>query len=233
MLKPSKLSHVEAAAMTMAACVAWGAIRSSKAKAGDHCIVVGASGSIGVMVLQYLRSLGCKVTAVCSGKNAEFVGSKGADTLVDYTGQNFADEAKRFGISYDCVFDCVGGRDIERDGFKVLKQNGVYVTVVGPMRYIGEHKLSWYSLLKVVGYVLKRMLITLFRGPRYRFVGSLPRNSINAALDQAVSHGLRMPIERTIPFQIDAVKSAMRLLTTHRAKGRIVIDFDRLGDDGE
>ena len=88
MLKPAELSHVEAAAITMAACVAWGAIGYSKAQAGHHCIVVGASGAIGIMVLQYLKTLGCKVTAVCSGKNAELVRRKGADTVVDYNNNN-------------------------------------------------------------------------------------------------------------------------------------------------
>jgi alcohol dehydrogenase len=45
----------------MAACVAWGAIGFAKAKPGDRCVVVGAIGAIGVMVLQFLASLGCGV----------------------------------------------------------------------------------------------------------------------------------------------------------------------------
>ena len=71
MVKPSNMSHVEAAAITVAACVAWGAIGYSNAKVNDQCLVVGASGSIGAMVLQYLHILGCKVTAVCSERNVE------------------------------------------------------------------------------------------------------------------------------------------------------------------
>lgn len=34
-----------------------------------------------------------------------------------------------------------------------------------------------------------------------------------------------MPVERGIPFEVLAVVEAVQLLTTHRAKGRLVIDF--------
>lgn len=163
---------------------------------------------------------------MCSGKNAALVHSKGADAIIDYTKQNFADQAEGSGIFYDRVFDCVGGRNIERDGFRVLKRTGVYETVVGPMQYIGERKLYWFAFSKVMFYILMRLFVTLFHGPRYRFGEKYPRLTIKAALEQAVKHQLRMPVERTIPFQIDAVADAVRLLTTHRARGRIVIDFD-------
>ena len=182
------------------------------------------------MIVQYLNTLGCHVTAVCSGKNAALVRSKGADEVVDYTTQNFADQAEKSGALYDRVFDCVGGRDIERDGFRVLKRTGIFETVVGPMRYIGERKLSWLAFSRVMGYILMRMFVTLFRGPRYRFGEKFPRLTIKAALEQAVKHDLRMPIERTIPFRLVDVIDAVRMLTTHRAKGRIVIDFEEVID---
>ena len=226
MPKPVECSHVEAAAITMAACVAWGAISFAKVKAGNLCLVVGASSSIGVMIVQYLKTLGCQVAAVCSGKNAKLVLDKGADAVIDYTLENFASQANDSGMFYDCIFDCVGGRDIERDGFHALKRTGTYVTVVGPVQYIGERKLSWFAVSKVITYVLMRMLVTFFRRPRYIFSAKYPHLSIQAALKQAVKYQLRMPVERIIPFQADAIVDAARLLTTHRARGRIVIDFD-------
>ena len=226
MPKPQSFSHVEAAAITMAACVAWGAIGFSRAKAGDRCLVVGASGSIGIMIVQYLKSLGCTVTAVCSGKNADFVRERGADDVVDYTIQNFADVSEETHTKYDRVFDCIGGREIERDGFRVLKPSGVYETVVGPVQYIGERKLSWPQFLRVASYILWRMGITRLGGPKYTFGEKFPRLCIDAALTRAVTHGLRMPIERKIPFELDTVRDAVQLLESHRAKGRIVIDFD-------
>ena len=50
------------------------------------------------MVLQYLKSLDCYVTAVCSGASEAFVRKYGADEVVDYTKQDFGDlaTAERF-----------------------------------------------------------------------------------------------------------------------------------------
>lgn len=178
------------------------------------------------MIVQYLKAMDCSVTAVCSGKNETLVREKGADAVIDYTQKNFGVLAEETGERYDRVFDCVGGRDIERDAFRALKKSGVFETVVGPMQYIGERKLSWFEFSKVMGHILKRMAITYLNGPRYIFGEKFPRLTINEAFEQAEKHNLHMPIERAIPFQVEAVANAVRLLTTHRAKGRIVIDFD-------
>lgn len=226
MLKPDELTHIESAAITMAACVAWGAIGFGKAKTGDRCLVVGASSSVGIMIVQYLHTLGCPVTGVCSRRNKELVLARGADEVIDYNVENFADLAERNGKYYDCIFDCIGGQQIEHDGFRALKSTGIFETVVGPMQYVGERKLSWWEFSKVMGHVLWRMFITHFRGPRYRFGEKFPRYCIQTALEQAVEHQLRMPVERTIPFELEAIKEAVKLLITHRSRGRIVIDFD-------
>lgn len=225
MIKPVAFTHVQAAAITMAACVAWGAIEFGRANRGDQCLVVGASGSIGIMIVQYLKVLGCHVTAVCSGRNDAFVRSKGAEEVVDYTAENFAEKALAKGKQYDVVFDCIGGRDIERDAFRVLKRSGVFETVVGPVRYIGERKLSWIEFAKVMGHILCRMATTRLRGPRYMFGEKFPKVTIQTALSTAVQNKIFMPVERVIPFGVAEVADAVRLLTTHRAKGRIVIDF--------
>lgn len=114
--KPNRLTHVEAAALTMAACVAWGAVGFANVEPGNRCVVIGASGAIGGMVLQFLKSLDCHVTAVCSGSNEAFVRNLGADEVVDYTKYDFADVAINSGWQYAAAFDCVGGRDAAQAG---------------------------------------------------------------------------------------------------------------------
>ncbi len=37
---------------------------------------------------------------------------------------------------------------------------------------------------------------------------------------------IKMPVSR-VPFEIDAVKRALKLVLSHRAKGRIVIDMSK------
>lgn len=226
MHKPAELSHVEAAAVTMAACVAWGAIGFAKVKSGDRCAVVGASGSIGVMVLQFLKSLDCHVTAVCSGASVKFVREHGADEVVDYTQSDFGDVTNE-DEKYDVVFDCVGGRQIEDSAFRSLKRSGTFETVVGPKQYIGEEKLSWLEFLGVMGHIVWRMIFTrIGKGPKYTFGEKYPRLIIHDAMRQLLEHDIRMPVSKTIPFDIDAVINAVRSITKHREKGRVVIDFN-------
>lgn len=225
MHKPKELSHVEAAAVTLSACVAWSAVLAAKVTRGSRCVVVGASGATGIMALQYLKSLGCHVTAICSAANEQLVRARGADQVIDYTKHDFGALLREREDRQDAVIDCVGGRDTESSGFQALKTSGRFVTVVGPKKYVGEQKLSRWQFSKVLLHIGKRYLGTRFRGQRYLFGGTLPRRIIDAALKQVIDHDIRMPVQDVIPFEITSVIDAVRLLTTHRAKGRIVIDF--------
>ncbi len=192
---------------------------------GDRCAVVGASGAIGAMTLQFLKSMGCHVTAVCSGTNADFVLGYGADEVVDYTKEDFGDVAAD-AEKYQAVFDCVGGREIEASAFRALKRSGTFETVVGPMQYIVEKKLSWFEFVGVMAHILWRMISTrIGRGPKYTFGEKYPRLVIQEAMQQLLAHDIRMPVSKTIPFEIDAVRDAVRSLTTHRQKGRGVVVF--------
>lgn len=225
MSKPESLSHIEAAALCMASCVAWSAISFTRAREGDRCVVVGATGSIGVMILQLLKVRGCHVTAVCSTTSEAFARTHGADEVIDYTKHEFGASLREKGALQDSVFDCIGGRDTEANAFQALKPTGVFATVVGPTRYIGERKLSWWKFGKLMSYIGYRMLITRLKGPRYVFAAKYPRLVINDAMTQVVKNDIRMPVQQIIPFELSSIKNAVKLLLTHRAKGRIVIDF--------
>lgn len=99
------------------------------------------------------------------------------------------------------------------------------MTVVGPRQYIGEEKLSWLAVVRVISYVLVKMLITrLLPGPTYTFGEKYPRLVVADAISQLLKHNIRMPVPSVIPFEISAIKDAVSKLTTHREKGRTVID---------
>lgn len=225
MPKPSVFTHVEAAAVTMASCVAFGAIERSKVDPGTRCVVVGASGSIGSMVLQLLKARGCYVTAICSASSERLVRAIGADDVIDYAKYDFGDYLRGRGELQDAVFDCVGGRDVEANGVAALKRRGTFATVVGPRRYIGETKLSRWEVTKIMTHIARRMVTSWFVGPRYVFAASLPRKVIASALSEVVAHDIRMPVHAVIPFEVGAIVAAVELLTTHRSRGRTIIDF--------
>ncbi|WP_425082373.1 NAD(P)-dependent alcohol dehydrogenase [Ruegeria arenilitoris] len=230
MLKPPALSHVEAAAATLSGCVAWGAINTARVEKGDHCLVVGASGAVGSMLVQFLKSKGAIVTGVCSGANADLVRTLGADHTIDYNVTSFGSQVKN---TYDRVFDLVGGRDIEAAAYRILKCKGRFVTIVGPIRHIGERKLSRGEFLLGVAHVTCRSIATRLRGPRYRFCASLPRNNAYAAMLSIAKHNIRSPIEAEIPFDLPQIRAAIRTLMSHRTRGRIVINFEAEKQPGQ
>ena len=226
MAKDPALSHVDAAAVTMASCVAWSAVSFANIKEGSHCAIVGASGGIGSVALQYVKALGSHATAVCSEASTSLVRHLGADEVVDYKMEDFADAAVGKNQQYDAVIDCVGGRDVEQSAFRSLKDSGVFVTVVGPTKYIGEKKLSWWAFLKVLAHISWRMVSTrMTAGPRYTFSAKYPRLVIGHAMNCVLKHGIRMPLSQTVRFDVTEIADAVRHLQTHRSQGRIVIDF--------
>lgn len=144
--------------------------------------------------------------------------------MIDYTQQNFGDLGAGM---FDKVFDTIGGQAIEDNAFQVLKGSGRFMTVVGPVRYIGERKLSWLEVFTTITHVIARYFTTLISGPRYIFGATLPRLTIHEALKKVVEFNITMPIEHEIAFDLLQIKTAVRLLTSHRAKGRIVINIEK------
>jgi NADPH:quinone reductase-like Zn-dependent oxidoreductase len=82
---PAGLSIDDAAAIPYGGLLAYCFMRKAPVRPGDDVLVYGASGATGVAAVQIARARGARVTAVCSGRNAELVSALGADAVIDYT----------------------------------------------------------------------------------------------------------------------------------------------------
>ncbi len=140
-LKPTNMSHQEAAAVPLAGMTALQAIRDEgEFKAGQKVLINGASGGVGTYAVQIAKVLGAsEVTGVCSGKNADLVKSLGADSVIDYTQQDFT----KGSTQYDIVFDVVGNLSLS-ECKPVLQPQGIYVTT---QPYPGNYLKSFLSAL--------------------------------------------------------------------------------------
>lgn len=140
-MKPESLTWDEAVAIPFGANAALYFLSDlGKVRAGHEVLIIGASGAIGTAGVQLAKYFGAGVTAVCSGANAALVKSLGADDVIDYTREDFA----KNGITYDLIFDIVGGTTFDRC-HNALKPNGVFLQNI--MELADLFRAPWTSIV--------------------------------------------------------------------------------------
>jgi NADPH:quinone reductase-like Zn-dependent oxidoreductase len=125
--KPRTLSHVEAAAVPLAALTAWQTLfdappphSSLGVTRGQTVLIHGAAGGVGTFAVQLAKWKGAKVIATASARNHAFLRELGADVVIDYHQQRFEDVVR----DVDAVLDTVGGETLARS-WAVLKRGGI------------------------------------------------------------------------------------------------------------
>ena len=90
--KPASLTLHEAAAVPLVSLAAWQAlVDRAHLKPGQKVLVHAGPGGLGSTVIQLAKHLGATVATTASGQNAELVRRLGADIVVDYKKEDFAD----------------------------------------------------------------------------------------------------------------------------------------------
>lgn len=207
--KPAKLSFEEAAAVPDSAITALQAVHyKANVKAGQHVMILGASGGVGSYAVQIAKSLDAKVTGVCSTAKVDFVRSLGADDVIDYTREAIGDRHPH----YDAIIDIGGNRRV-RELRRALAPKGTLV-IVG-----GEHGGRF------LGGIQRNLWVALwspFVGQTMRaFVSIVNRERLAAVVSLIESGAVRPMIDRTYPLAEAA--AAVDHMTEGRACGKVVI----------
>ena len=128
--KPSNTTYEEAAAIPYPGELAMFFLKKGNIQRRKNVLIVGASGSIGTTAVQIVRHYGAKVTGVCSTANLELVRSLGAETVIDYTKEDYSKRGER----YDLILDAVPQQVADRKSLKLQAKNslttdGKYISI--------------------------------------------------------------------------------------------------------
>ena len=124
--KPAGISFEQAAAITDGGLNALWCLRLADPQPGQTILVYGASGAIGTAGVQLAKNFGCVVTGVTSTKNLDLVRALGAETVIDFTREDFT----KSGQTYDVIFDAVGKKSFTQCA-RSLSPNGRYLATDG------------------------------------------------------------------------------------------------------
>jgi NADPH:quinone reductase-like Zn-dependent oxidoreductase len=206
--KPANLTFEQAAAVGDSAFTALNAVRDQgKVQPGHEVLINGASGGVGTFAVQIAKSFGARVTGVCSTRNIDLVRSIGADHVVDYTREDFAQSGQR----YDVMLDVVGSRSLP-DCRKVLTARGTYV-LVGVLD-LGR----WFGLARQ----LKVLALSPFVRQKMRvFIVRHNREDLVALKELVEAEKVTPVVDRR--YELSAVPEALQHQGEGHPQGKIVI----------
>lgn len=206
--KPDHISFESAAATGTAAFTALQALRDTgRLHADQHVLVNGASGGVGTFAIQIAHVLGATVTAVCSTDNIDRARALGANTVIDYTRDDFTETGDRF----DLIVDIPGNRRLG-DIRRILARGGRYVL-------IGGSKGRW---LGPIPQVLRGLLLSVVTPQRFTALNAGHNRDDLIILRDLLDTGKVAPVtDRTYP--LSETSAAFHYLASGHAEGKIIV----------
>ena len=118
--KPDTIPHHDMAALSLTGLTALVAVEDTlKLQSGERILIQGGAGGVAGFAIQLTKHLGAYVITTASAVNHDFLRGLGADEIIDYHAQDFADRVS----DCDALFETVGG-DVAQRSFAVLKPGG-------------------------------------------------------------------------------------------------------------
>jgi alcohol dehydrogenase len=221
-IKPKNLSHEEAASIPLVGLTAYQCIvEKGRLAKGQTVLVHAGSGGVGAFAIQLSKHIGANVVTTCSAKNEAFVRELGADRVIDYTKESFADVLS----DVDLVLDSVG-ESAYAGNLRVTKRGGRISNITIDVPAHVERYGPFWSLFTLAGRMIYMHVHPwLHKRIKMRHVVKRSDGAQLAEIAKLVEAGAIKPtIDRVLPLG-DAAE-AHRLSETNRARGKIVLRVD-------
>jgi NADPH:quinone reductase-like Zn-dependent oxidoreductase len=179
-----------------------------KVRPGQEVLIIGASGGVGTFAVQIAKALGAEVTGVCSTKKVEMVRSIGAEHVIEYTQEDFAEGEQR----YDLILDIGGNSSLSRLRRALTPQGTLVITG-------GEGGGRW---LGGTDRQLRALVLSRFVGQKLGTFINKENHEDLLVLKDLIESGKVTPfIDRTYP--LSEAPEAIRYLEEGHAREKVVI----------
>lgn len=201
--KPINLTTNEAAAVPLASLTALQALRNhGNIQPHSEVMIIGATGGVGVFAVQLAKSLGAKVTAVCSTSGVNLMRNFEIDYIVDYQQTKLFTNNKKYAI----IFDATGKYDFNI-AKKYLTEYGTYISTL-------PSKSTWMSLIT-----------NFFTNKKCYFIRmSNNTNDLQFIIQQLEQKKIKVIIDTVYPLR-HVIKAHEHSENGH-ARGKIILTMD-------
>lgn len=218
--KPSNLSMADAAGLPLVALTAWQAlVEIAQVKAGQKVFIHAGAGGVGTIAIQLAKYLGAFVATTTSTANVDFVKSLGADVVIDYKKQNFADELK----DYDVVLNSLDKKTL-LNSLKVMQKGGRLISISGPPTPAYAKKAGLNVFLQLAMYFLSRGVrcASCRKKVDYQFLFMQANGKQLAQIAQLIEQGHIKPYTQSV-YPFEQINQAFDELERGRTRGKIVV----------
>jgi len=218
-IKPKNTTFEEAASLPLAGLTAMQSLKRGKLKANDKILIHAGSGGVGSFAIQYAKSIGAYVYTTTSTDNVEWVKALGADRVIDYKTEDYKTIVK----DADMVLDTLGNQYTE-DAFKVIKNGGKVITLVGPVDKETAKRMKLNKILQLFLAFKRRKITKLIKQKSafYSLVFMRPNAKQLDEISELVESGkIKTIIDKVFP--LNDTLSALLYVKKGRTKGKVVV----------
>lgn len=219
-LAPRSITVEKAGSLPLVALTAWQAlVELGDVRPGQKVLIHAGAGGVGSIAIQLAKHLGAEVATTASAGNAEFVRLLGADRVIDYRNEDFAQLLS----GYDLVLDSLGGENLEKS-LRVLKRGGKAIGISGPPAPAFAKAAGLNPVLRVAIAALSRKIRSRAKrlGVDYEFLFMHASGDQLREIATLIDNGdLRPIVGRVFPF--DETVQALESLAAGGIRGKAVI----------